>query len=294
MNNLKTVFLLSLLTSLLVGVGWLIGGFGGMIIFLVIGAVINFGSFWFSDKLVLKMSGAKEVTAEEEPNLHRLVEDVVSLVGMPKPKVYMIATDTPNAFATGRGPKNAAVAVTTGIMRILDYQELKGVIAHELGHIRNRDILIQTVVATVAGAITMVAWMLQWTLIFGGGRRDNQGGNPLGIIGLLATIILAPIAATIIRLAISRSREYEADATGRAHDPRPGIAGERSPKAASRACRCARWPRTRPGRRPWPTSTSSTRSRVKARPACSAPTRRLRSGCAVCGRWPVWPNNRNT
>ena len=221
MNNLKTVFLLSLLTSLLVGVGWLIGGFGGMLIFLVIGAVINFGSFWFSDRLVLKMSGAKEVTAEEEPNLHRLVEDVVSLVGMPKPRVYMISTDTPNAFATGRGPKNAAVAVTTGIMRILDYQELKGVIAHELGHIRNRDILIQTVVATVAGAITMVAWMLQWTLIFGGGRRDNQGGNPLGIIGLLATIILAPIAATIIRLAISRSREYEADATGARmiHDP---------------------------------------------------------------------------
>ena len=133
----------------------------------------------------------------------------------------MIDNDTPNAFATGRGPKNAAVAVTSGIMRLLDYQELKGVIAHELGHIRNRDILIQTVVATVAGAITMVAWMLQWSMIFGGSRRDSQGGNPLGIIGLLATIILAPIAATLIRLAISRSREYEADATGARmiHDP---------------------------------------------------------------------------
>ena len=173
MNNLKTFFLLSLLTSLLVGVGWLIGGFGGMIVFLIIGAVINFGSFWFSDKLVLKMSGAHEVTPEQEPNLHRLVEDVVSLVGLPKPKVYMIDNDTPNAFATGRGPKNAAVAVTSGIMRLLDYQELKGVIAHELGHIRNRDILIQTVVATVAGAITMVAWMLQWSMIFGGSRRDS-------------------------------------------------------------------------------------------------------------------------
>jgi heat shock protein HtpX len=220
MNNLKTLFFLSLLTALLVGVGWVIGGFGGMIIFLVIGAVINFASFWFSDKMVLKMSGAKEVTAEEEPNLHRLVEDVVGLVGLPKPKVYMINTDTPNAFATGRSPKNAAVAVTTGIMRILDYQELKGVLAHELAHIRNRDTLIQTVVATIAGAITMVAWMLQWTLLFGGGRRGSRD-NPLAIIGLLATIILAPLAATLIRLAISRSREYEADATGArmTHDP---------------------------------------------------------------------------
>jgi heat shock protein HtpX len=220
MNNLKTLFFLSLLTALLVGVGWVIGGFGGMIVFLIIGAVINFASFWFSDKMVLKMSGAKEVTAEEEPNLHRLVEDVVGLVGLPKPKVYMINTDTPNAFATGRSPKNAAVAVTTGIMRILDYQELKGVLAHELAHIRNRDTLIQTVVATIAGAITMVAWMLQWTLLFGGGRRGSRD-NPLAIIGLLATIILAPLAATLIRLAISRSREYEADATGArmTHDP---------------------------------------------------------------------------
>jgi heat shock protein HtpX len=220
MNNLKTLFFLSLLTALLVGVGWVIGGFGGMIIFLIIGAVINFASFWFSDKMVLKMSGAKEVTAEEEPNLHRLVEDVVSLVGLPKPRVYLINTDTPNAFATGRSPKKAAVAVTTGIMRILDYQELKGVLAHELAHIRNRDTLIQTVVATMAGAITMVAWMLQWTLLFGGGRRSSRD-NPLAIIGLLATIILAPLAATLIRLAISRSREFEADATGArmTHDP---------------------------------------------------------------------------
>lgn len=220
MNNVKTLFLMSLLSAILVAIGWFIGGYGGMIVFLVIAGVMNFASFWFSDKLVLKMSGAKEVSQDEEPRLHALVEDVVSLTGMPKPKVCVINNDTPNAFATGRSPKNAAVAVTTGIMRILDYQELKAVIAHELGHIRNRDTLIQTVVATVAGAITMIAWMLQWSLLFGGGRRDGRD-NPLAIIGLIATVLLAPIAASIIRFAISRSREFEADATGARmiHDP---------------------------------------------------------------------------
>lgn len=220
MTNLKTLFLFSLLSAILVGVGWFVGGYGGMVVFLVIAAVMNFSSYWFSDKLALKMSGAKEVTREEEPRLHSIVEEVANLAMIPKPRVYVINSDTPNAFATGRNPKHAAVAVTTGIMRLLDEREIRGVLGHELGHIRNRDILVQTVVATVAGAITMIAWMLQWSMIFGGGRRDSRD-NPLALIGLLATIILAPIAASLIRLAISRSREYGADATGArmVHDP---------------------------------------------------------------------------
>ena len=219
MNNLKTVFLFGLLTAVLVGIGWVIGGYAGMIGFLVIAGVMNFVGFWFSDKLALRMSGAHEVTMQQEPRLHSLIEEVAAQAGMPKPKVYLIQNDTPNAFATGRSPKHAAVAVTTGIMRLLDERELRGVVGHELSHVRNRDILINTVVATVAGAITLIAWMLQWTLIFGGGRRDRN--NPLGMIALLATIILAPLAATLIRLAISRSREYEADASGArlVHDP---------------------------------------------------------------------------
>ncbi len=220
MNNLKTFFLFALLTSILVAVGWAIGGYSGMIIFLVLAAVLNFSSYWFSDKLALKASGAKEVTAEQEPRLHAIVDEVAHLAMIPKPRVYIINTDTPNAFATGRNADHAAVAVTTGIARILDERELRGVLGHELGHIRDHDILISTVVATVAGAITMIAWMLQWSLIFGGGRRGGRD-NPLGIIALLATVILAPIAATIIRMAISRSREFQADATGArmVHDP---------------------------------------------------------------------------
>jgi heat shock protein HtpX len=220
MNNLKTVFLFGLLTAVLVGIGWAIGGYTGMIGFLVIAGVMNFVGFWFSDKLALRMAGAREVTMQEEPRLHSTIEEVASQAGMPKPKVYLIQNDTPNAFATGRSPKHAAVAVTTGIMRLLDERELRGVIGHELSHVRNRDILINTVVATVAGAITMIAWMLQWSLFFGGGRRGGRD-NPLGAIALIATIILAPLAATLIRLAISRSREYEADASGARmiHDP---------------------------------------------------------------------------
>ncbi len=220
MNNLKTFFLFALLTSVLVAVGWAIGGYSGMIVFLVLAAVLNFSSYWFSDKLALKASGAKEVTAEQEPRLHAIVDEVAHLAMIPKPRVYIINTDTPNAFATGRNADHAAVAVTTGIAGLLDERELRGVLGHELGHIRNHDILISTVVATVAGAITMIAWMLQWSLLFGGGRRGGRD-NPLGIIGLLATVILAPIAATLIRMAISRSREFQADATGArmVHDP---------------------------------------------------------------------------
>ncbi len=218
MNNVKTLFLFSLLTALLVAIGWLIGGYGGMIAFLVIAGVMNFVGFWFSDKLALRMAGAHEVTPQQEPRLHSLVEEVTAGAGMPKPKVYVIQNDTPNAFATGRSPSHAAVAVTTGIMRLLSERELRGVLGHELAHVRNRDILIGTIVATVAGAITMIAWMLQWTLIFGGGRNRN---NPVAIVALLGTVIFAPMAAMLIRMAITRSREYEADASGArlVHDP---------------------------------------------------------------------------
>ena len=220
MNNLKTFFLFALLTAILVGVGWVVGGYSGMIFFLILAGVLNFSSFWWSDKLALKLSGAREVTQDEEPRLHAIVGEVANLAMIPKPRVYVINSDTPNAFATGRSANHAAVAVTTGIARILDEREMRGVLGHELGHIRNHDILISTVVATVAGAITMIAWMLQWSLFFGGGRRGVRD-NPLGIFALLATVILAPIAASLIRMAISRSREFQADATGAhmVHDP---------------------------------------------------------------------------
>ena len=220
MNNLKTFFLFALLTSVLVGIGYVIGGFGGMIGFLVLAGIMNFGMYWFSDKLVLRMSGAKEVSPQQEPRLHAAVEEIAGMTGLPKPKVYVIQNEAPNAFATGRSPNNAVVAATTGILRILDDRELRGVIGHELAHIRNRDMLINTVVATVAGAITWIAWMLQWSLLFGGGRRDSRD-NPLGAIALIATIILAPLAATLIRLAISRAREFQADESGArmVHDP---------------------------------------------------------------------------
>jgi heat shock protein HtpX len=219
-NQLKTVFLLTLLTVLLVLGGRLIGGTQGMVIALVLAGVMNFFSYWFSDRIVLAMSGAHEVTPEEAPGLYRLVDEVASWAGVPRPRVYVIDSESPNAFATGRDPAHAAVAVTTGIMRILSERELAGVLAHELGHIRNRDTLVMTVVATIAGAITMLAEMAQWALIFGGhGRRDDEEGfNPLAA---LVMIIVAPIAATLIQLAISRAREFEADATGAriCHDP---------------------------------------------------------------------------
>ena len=221
MNNLKTFMLMAVLAAVLVGVGYGIGGPSIAIIFLVIAGVINFGMFWFSDKLVLRMSGAREVSPQEEPRLHRAVEEVVALTDLPKPKVYIIQNEAPNAFATGRSPKHAVVAATTGIMRILDERELRGVLGHEMAHIRNRDMLISTIVATFAGAITYIAYMLQFSLFFGGGRRGGGGGGALGMVALLATIILAPMAALIIRMAVSRAREYQADETGArfVHDP---------------------------------------------------------------------------
>jgi len=214
-NTIKTVFLLTLLTVLFILVGQAIGGRGGMLTAFVLAMVMNFTSYWFSDKIALQMAGAREVSESEAPELHRLVEELSTYARLPKPRVYLIESDSPNAFATGRDPQHAAVAVTTGILRILSMNELAGVLSHELGHVKNRDTLIATVVAAIAGAITMLANMAQWALMFGGfGRRDEEDNGAGGLVGGLLMIILAPIAATIIQLAISRAREFEADATG--------------------------------------------------------------------------------
>lgn len=205
-NTLKTTALLALLTALFIGAGYTLAGTGGMILGLVIALAMNFGSYWFSDKIVFAMTKAKQVSPEEAPELHALVEELARDAGIPKPKVYIMESDQPNAFATGRSPKHAAVAVTTGIMRILDREELYGVMAHEVSHVKNRDTLTSTIVATIAGAITM----LQFIFLFGGGRREGGGGAILGLVAL----IVAPIAAMMIQFAISRAREYEADRTG--------------------------------------------------------------------------------
>jgi heat shock protein HtpX len=213
MNTLKTFVLLAGLTVLLVLAGNAIGGQGGMIIAFGFALLMNFGSYWYSDKLVLRMYGAREVREIEAPELHSMVRTLATRAGLPMPKLYIIPGEQPNAFATGRNPENSAVAVTEGIMRMLDREELAGVIGHELAHIKNRDILIGTVAATIAGAISMLATMAQWAMIFGGGRgdEDEDGG---GIVSLLVMIIVAPIAAMLIQMAISRSREYIADEVG--------------------------------------------------------------------------------
>lgn len=212
MNTMKTFMLMALLTALVIFVGGLIGGSNGMMFAFVLAIAMNFGSYWFSDKIVLRMYGAQEITAETNPNLVGIVRDLAQRSGLPMPRVYIIPTEQPNAFATGRNPEHAAVAMTEGIVRTLSQDELRGVLAHELAHVKHRDILIGTIAATMAGAIGMLANMAQWALIFGGGRSsDDRGGNPLG--GLLM-IILAPIAAMLIQMAVSRSREFEADRGG--------------------------------------------------------------------------------
>jgi len=213
MNALKTAGLLGLLTGLLVLIGGYVGGKNGMLIAFIFAMGMNFFSYWFSDKIVLRMYQAQEVTPQQAPELHRMVQDLAMKAGLPMPRVYIIPGDTPNAFATGRNEKHAVVAVTEGILRILSREELEGVISHELSHIKNRDILIGSIAATIAGAITMLANMAQWAAIFGGARSDDDEGGG-GMIGMIAMAILAPIAAMLIQMAISRSREYLADDGG--------------------------------------------------------------------------------
>ena len=213
MNMFKTTFLMALLTVLLVTAGGMLGGEGGMIMAFLFALVMNGVSYWFSDKIVLRMYGAREIGPEDAPNLHRIVQDLALRAQMPMPRLYVIPEETPNAFATGRNEKNAAVAVTQGILRVLDEAELRGVLAHELSHVKNRDILVGTIAATMAGAISMLANMAHWGMIFGGRSDDREGGHP--IVSLLM-IIVAPLAAMLVQMAISRSREFGADATGAA------------------------------------------------------------------------------
>jgi heat shock protein HtpX len=212
-NMLKTTLLLASLTGLLVIVGRLIGGPSGMIIAFLFAVIMNFGTYWYSDKIVLRMYKAQEVTASEHPQLYNIVKKLATLADMPMPKVYIVHTAMPNAFATGRDPKHAAVAATTGILDLLTTEELEGVLAHEMAHVKNRDTLISAIAATIAGVISMIATWVQWAAIFGGlGGRDEEGSN--NILGFLALAIVAPLAATIIQLAISRSREFAADEEG--------------------------------------------------------------------------------
>jgi heat shock protein HtpX len=213
MNTLKTTFLMALLTVLLVTAGGMLGGEGGMIMAFLFALVMNGVSYWFSDKIVLRMYGAKEVGPEDAPRLHQIVQELALRAQMPMPRLYVIPEETPNAFATGRNERNAAVAVTQGILRILDEAELRGVLAHELSHVKNRDILVGTIAATMAGAISMLANMAHWGMIFGGRSDNREGGHP--IVSLLM-IIVAPLAAMLVQMAISRSREFGADATGAA------------------------------------------------------------------------------
>ncbi len=203
---LRTTVLMASLTGLLVLIGALLGGPNTALMFLGIAAVLNLGAYWFSDKLAIKMSGAQPVSEQEAPGLYQMVRELTTRADLPMPRLYVIPQDQPNAFATGRNPKHSAVAVTRGIMKLLSEDELRGVVAHELAHIGNRDILTQSVAATIGGAITYLAYMLMW---FGG---DDE--SPFGLVGALALVILAPLAASLIQLSISRQREFSADATG--------------------------------------------------------------------------------
>jgi len=220
-NLLKTAVLLAALTSLVVLIGNAVGGQQGMMIAFLFAVVMNFGSYWFSDRIVLATYRAQPVDESQAPDLYRIVRRLTTKAGMPMPKVYVIPTDTPNAFATGRNPEHAAVAVTEGIMRMLDDEELEGVIAHELSHVKNRDTLTMTIAATLAGVITYLAHMAQWAAIFGGGRRDDEEGSSGGALGAIMMAVLAPIAAMLIQMAISRAREFQADASGAHLSGRP-------------------------------------------------------------------------
>lgn len=242
-NRIKTVLLLALLTAFLIFMGRLIGGRSGMYVAFGLAVVMNFFSYWFSDKIVLRMYGAQEVSPVEAPQLHQMVDELAREANIPKPRVYIIPTESPNAFATGRNPEHAAIAATEGIMRLLTPTELKGVLAHELSHVQNRDILISTIAATVAGAIMILADMARFGAFFSGMGRDDEEGP--GVLGLLVMSILAPFAAMLIQLAISRSREYLADESGArlAHNPEAlaraleklAMGVERAPMGASPA-----------------------------------------------------------
>jgi heat shock protein HtpX len=222
-NTLKTTALLAALTVLFVLIGGMVGGEQGMVVAFLFAGLMNFASYWWSDRIVLWIYGAQEVSEAQAPQFHALVRRLAQRAGLPMPRVYIIPTETPNAFATGRNPQHAAVAATEGILRILTVDELEGVMAHELGHVRNRDILISTIAATLAGAIMILARMAQWAAFFGGGRssEDDEGGSA-GILGLVALAIVAPLAAMLIQMAISRAREYLADAAGAQISRKPG------------------------------------------------------------------------
>ncbi len=213
--TIRSVLLLGLLTGLFLFVGNLVGGKTGMLIALLMAGVMNFIAYFFSSKIVLSMYGAREISYEEAPWLHRMVEELAQKAGIPKPKIYLVPMEQPNAFATGRGPSDGVVAVTSGILQLLDRDELRGVLAHEIGHIKNRDVLVATMAATIAGAISYLVNMLFFGMLFNNSRdEEGEGTNPLSIIGSILVLIITPIIATIIQMAISRSREYLADETG--------------------------------------------------------------------------------
>jgi len=212
-NNFKAWLLMGLLTVLLVLIGNLINGRSGALLFFIIAMAMNFFSYFFSDRIAISMTRSKPLAEHEAPELYDIIHNLTARAGLPMPKVYITPSSQPNAFATGRNPAHSAVAVTEGLMQILNRNEIEGVLAHELAHVKNRDVLIGTIAATIAGAITMIANMLQWGLIFGGGDEDNDNGF-LGLAATLLMIILAPIAATLIQLSISRTREFQADAAG--------------------------------------------------------------------------------
>ncbi|MFB3851045.1 MAG: zinc metalloprotease HtpX [Acidobacteriota bacterium] len=213
-NFFKTFLLLTLMAGLFLFVGYIIGGEIGLVFAFVVSLLFNFFSYFFSHKIVLMSYGAKPLSESEAPRLHAILAELSQSAGIPKPPLYIVENDSPNAFATGRNPKNAVVCVTSGLVGLLNEEEIKGVLGHELAHIYNRDILLATIVASFASAIMMLANMARWVAFFGGSRDRNRGGNPIGLIALLITAILAPLAAILIQAAISRQREYLADATG--------------------------------------------------------------------------------
>ena len=212
-NQVRTTILLAVMTALILWIGQIMGGRQGMTIALLLAAGMNFFSYWYSDKIVLKMYRAQEVDRTQAPELYEIVQTLSGKAGLPMPKIFVVPSEAPNAFATGRNPEHAVVAVTQGLLKIMDHDEVSGVLAHELAHVKNRDILVGSIAATMAGAIMVLASMARWSAIFGwGGRSDEEGGG--GAIGLIAMSILAPLAAMIIQMAISRSREYLADSSG--------------------------------------------------------------------------------